>query len=176
VVIEGCVSTMSNSVLEISTWPKWEIHLSSSDGKVVIDRKAFLQISVPRAPVSGIRHVQQPAETNASPRKSGKPTRHQRRVVAPPVLAGGDTCLLFTRSAYARFKWSPATFTAAPHTLMVNVLSPLRICLGWLKGFALCNLAPKHVTCSRHIREVGREFCMLDVYRFPDIAEWIQVR
>jgi len=67
--------------------------------------------------------VQQPAETNASPRKSGKPSSHQRRVVAPPGLAGGDTCW----SVYARFKWSPATFTAAPHTLMVKVLSLLRI-------------------------------------------------
>jgi hypothetical protein len=120
--------------------------------------------------------IQQPAETNASPRKPGKPTRRQRRVVAPPGLAGGDTGLLFPWSAYARFKWPPATVTAAPDTLVVNVLSPLRISVRWLKGVALCTLAPKHVTCSKHVREMGRGLYMLDVYKFPDIEEWIQVR
>jgi hypothetical protein len=39
--------------------------------------------------------VQQPAETNASHRISGKPTLHQRRVVAHPGLAGGDTVYYF---------------------------------------------------------------------------------
>jgi len=119
--------------------------------------------------------VQQPAETSANHRKSGKPTRHQRRFVTPPGLAGGDTGLLFSWSAYARFKWSPATVTAAPDTLVVNVLSPLRISVRWLKDVALCTLAPKQVTCSMHVREMGRELCMLDVYKFPDIAEWKQV-
>lgn len=85
--------------------------------------------------------VQQLAETNASPRKSGKPTRHQRRIVGPPGLAGGDTGLLFSWSVNARFKCSPATVTAAPHTSVVNVLSPLRIFVRWLKGVALCIFA-----------------------------------
>jgi hypothetical protein len=87
--------------------------------------------------------VQQPADTNASPTKFGNPIRHHRRVVAPPGLAGGDACLLFPWSAYDRLKWSPTTVTAAPHTLLVNVLSPLVISVRWLKGVALCTLAPK---------------------------------
>jgi len=35
--VEGCVSTLSTGVLELSTWPRGEIHLSSSEGKVAID-------------------------------------------------------------------------------------------------------------------------------------------
>ena len=54
--IEGCVSTLSSSVLELSAWLNLEIHRSSADGKVTIDRKAFRQQSMPRAPVSGFRH------------------------------------------------------------------------------------------------------------------------
>jgi hypothetical protein len=45
--------------------------------------------------------VLQFAETNASPRMSEKPTRHQRRVVTPPGLATG---LLFPWSIYVRRK------------------------------------------------------------------------
>ena len=56
-VIESCVCTISTSVLELSTWPRGEIHHSSSDGKVAIDRKASRPLSVPRAPVSGIRRI-----------------------------------------------------------------------------------------------------------------------
>jgi hypothetical protein len=54
-VVEGCASTLSISVLELSTWPRAEIQLSSFDGKVAIDLKAFCPLLVQRGPVNGIR-------------------------------------------------------------------------------------------------------------------------
>jgi hypothetical protein len=69
--------------------------------------------------------------------------------------------LLFPWSAHVRFKWSPATVTAAPHTLVVNVWLPLRISMRWLKGVALSTFGPKYVTSNRHVREVERELCIL---------------